>query len=97
MLTMGSRRYRSPQQMAAPIQQPLTPREEGTRGCRRRAEIRVRPRGARRKAFSGGRPIFRGGASGPAPGKGPVVVGGTAGDRSIPSAASSVSGRCRWQ
>ena len=56
MLTMGRRRYRSPQQMVAPMLQPLTPREEGTGGCRRGAEIRVRPRGARRKAFSGGRP-----------------------------------------
>ena len=56
MLTMGRRRYRSPRQMATPMLQPLTPREEGTRGCRRGAEIRVRPRGARRKPFSGGRP-----------------------------------------
>ena len=50
MLTMGRRRYRSPQQMAAPILQPLTPQEEGTGGCRRGAEIRVRPAalGARR-------------------------------------------------
>ena len=56
MLTMGRRRYRSLQQMAAPMLQPLTPREEGTGGCRRGAEIRVRPRGARRKAHSGGRP-----------------------------------------
>ena len=56
MLIMGRRRYRSPQQMAASIQQPLTPREEGTGGCRRGGEIRVRPRGARRKAISGGRP-----------------------------------------
>ena len=56
MLTMGRRRYRSPQQMAAPMLQPLTPREEGTGGCMRGAEIRVHPRGARRKAFSGGRP-----------------------------------------
>ena len=56
MLTMGHRRYRSPQQMAAPMLQPLTPWEEGTGGCRRGAEIRVRPCGARRQAHSGGRP-----------------------------------------
>ena len=56
MLTMGRRRYRSPQQMVAPMLQPLTPREEDTGGCRRGAEIRVRPRGAQRKVFSGGRP-----------------------------------------
>ena len=59
MLTMGRRRYRSPQQMAAPILQPLTPWEEGTGCCRRGAEIRVCPRGARHKAFSGGRPSSR--------------------------------------
>ena len=56
MLTMGRRRYRLPQHMAAPILQPLTPWEEGTGCCRRGAEIRVCPRGARHKAFSGGRP-----------------------------------------
>ena len=56
MLTMGRRRYRSPRQMPAPMLQPPTPREEGNGGCRRGAEIRVRPRGAQRKAFSGGRP-----------------------------------------
>ena len=56
MLTMGRRRYRSPQQMAAPILQPLTPREEGIGGCRRGAEIRVLHRGGQSKAFSGGRP-----------------------------------------
>ena len=56
MLTMGRRRYRSPRRMAAPVLQPLTPREEGTEGCRRGAKIRVRPRGARCKEFSGGRP-----------------------------------------
>ena len=59
MLTMGRRRYRSPQQMAAPMLQPPTPREEGTGGCRRGAEIRVRPHGAGRKVFSGGRPFAR--------------------------------------
>ena len=56
MLTMGRRKYRSPQQMAAPMLHPPTPQEEGTGGCRRGAEIRVRPRGGRSKAFSGGRP-----------------------------------------
>ena len=56
MLTMGRRRYRSPQQVAAPILQPHTPQEEGAGGCRRGAEIRVRHRGGRSKAFSGGRP-----------------------------------------
>ena len=56
MLTMGRRRYRSPQQMAAPMLQPPTPQEEGTGGCRRGAEIRAHPRGARSKASSGGRP-----------------------------------------
>ena len=56
MLTMGRRRYRSPQQMAASMLQPLTPREEGTEGCRRGAEILPRPRGARSKASSRGRP-----------------------------------------
>ena len=56
MLTMGRRRYRSPQQMAAPMLQPPTPQEEGTGGCRRGAEIRVHPCGGQSKAFSGGRP-----------------------------------------
>ena len=56
MLTMGRKRYRSPQQVAAPILQPHTPQEEGIGGCRRGAVIRVRPRGGRSKAFSGGRP-----------------------------------------
>ena len=56
MLTMGRRRYRSPQQVAAPILQPHTPQEEGAGGCRRGAEIRVRHRGCRSKAFLGGRP-----------------------------------------
>ena len=59
MLTMGRRRYRSPQQMAAPMLQPPTPQEEGTGGCRRGAEIRALPRGARSKAFSGCRPSAR--------------------------------------
>ena len=57
MLTMGRRRYRSPQQMAAPMLQPPTPQEEGTRGCRRGAEIRAHPRDARSKVFPGGRPF----------------------------------------
>ena len=56
MLTMGRRRYRSPQQMAAAMLQPLTPREEGTGGCRRGSEIRSRPHDARSKAPTGGRP-----------------------------------------
>ena len=56
MLTMGHRRYRSPWQMAAPIQQLPTPQEEGTGGCRRGAEIRSHPHNARSKASSGGRP-----------------------------------------
>ena len=56
MLTMGRRRYRSLQQMAAPMLQPHTPQGEGAGGCRRGAEIRVHPRGSRSKAFSGGRP-----------------------------------------
>ena len=56
MLTMGRRRYRSPQQMAAPMLQPPTPREEGTGGCRRGARIQVRPHGARHQAHSRGRP-----------------------------------------
>ena len=56
MLTMGRRRYRSPQQVAAPILQPHTPQEEGAGGCRRGAEIQVRPRNGRSKASSGGRP-----------------------------------------
>ena len=56
MLTMGRRRYRLPQQMDAPMLQPPTPQEEGTGGCRRGAEIRARPHGARSKAFPGGRP-----------------------------------------
>ena len=59
MLTMGRRRYRSPRQMAAPMLQPPTPREEGTGGCRRGAEIHVHPCGVRRKALSGGRPSVR--------------------------------------
>ena len=53
---MDRRRYRSSQRVAAPIQQLPTPQEEGTGGCRRGAEIRPRPRGARSKASSGGRP-----------------------------------------
>ena len=56
MLTMGHRRYRSPQQVAAPILQPHTPQEEGAGGCRRGAEIRHHHRGVRSKVFSGGRP-----------------------------------------
>ena len=56
MLTMGRKRYRSPQQVAAPILQPHTPQEEGAGGCRRGAEIRHHHRGVRSKAFSGGRP-----------------------------------------
>ena len=56
MLTMGHRRYRSPHQTAAPMLQPPTPREEGTGGCRRGAEIRARPREAQSKAFPRGRP-----------------------------------------
>ena len=55
-LTMGRRRYRSPQQMAAPMLQPHTPQGEGAGGYMIGAEIRVRPRGGRSKAFSGGRP-----------------------------------------
>ena len=56
MLTMGRRRYRSSQRVAAPILQLPTPREEGAGGCRRGAEIRPRPRDARTKASSRGRP-----------------------------------------
>ena len=56
MLTMGRRRYRLPQQVAAPILQPHTPQEEGVGGCRRGAEIRHHHRGVRSKVFSGGRP-----------------------------------------
>ena len=56
MLTMGRRRYRSPQQMAAPMVQPPTPQEEGTGGCRRGAEIRHHHHGVQSKAFPGGRP-----------------------------------------
>ena len=56
MLTMGRKRYRSPQQVATPILQPHTPREGGAGGSRRGAEIQVRPHGGRSKAFSGGRP-----------------------------------------
>ena len=55
MLIMCRRRYRSPQQMVAPMLQPPAPQEDGTRGYRRGAEIRVRPRVARSKAFSGSR------------------------------------------
>ena len=55
-LTMGRRRYRSPQRMAAPTLQPLIPQEEGAGGCRKGAEIRTHPRGSRAKVFSGGRP-----------------------------------------
>ena len=56
MLTMGRRKFRSLQQKVTPAQQ--TPfRQEGcTGGCRRGAEIWVRPCGAQRKAFSRGRP-----------------------------------------
>ena len=57
MLTMGRRRYRSPQQVVAPILQPHTPQEEGAGGYRRGAEIRVRHRGGWSKAFSGGSPL----------------------------------------
>ena len=46
----------SSRRMAAPIQQPPTPQEEGTGGCRRGTEIRPRPHGARSNASSGGRP-----------------------------------------
>ena len=56
MLTMSHRRYRSLQQMAATMLQPPTPQEEGTGGYRRGAGIQARPRGARSKAPSVGRP-----------------------------------------
>ena len=56
MLTMGRRRYRSPQQVAALILQPHTPQEEGAGNCRRGAKIRHHHRGVRSKASSGGRP-----------------------------------------
>ena len=53
---MGHRRCRSPQRAAAPLQQSLTPQEEGVGGCRGGAEIRHHHRGVRSKVFSGGRP-----------------------------------------
>ena len=56
MLTMGRRRYRSPQQMAAPMLQPHTPQGEGAGGYRRGAEIRHHHRSVRSKVLSGGRP-----------------------------------------
>ena len=56
MLTMGRRRYRSSQQVAAPILQPHTPQEEGAGGCRRGAGIRHHHRSVRSKVFSGDRP-----------------------------------------
>ena len=55
MLTMGRMKFRSLQRKAAPAQHPPFRQEERTRGCRRGAEIRAHPRGARSKAFSGGR------------------------------------------
>ena len=53
---MDRKRCRLPQRAATPLPQPPTPREEDAGGCRRGAEIRVRPHGGRSKAFSGGRP-----------------------------------------
>ena len=53
---MDHRRYRSSRRMAAPIQQPPTPQEEGTGGCRKGAEIRHHHCGVRSKASLGGRP-----------------------------------------
>ena len=56
MLTMGHRRFRSRQRMAAPVLQPPSPQEEGTGGSRRGAGSLDPPHGMRSKAFSGGRP-----------------------------------------
>ena len=56
MLTMGHRRFRSLQRMAAPVRQSPSPREEGTGGSRREAGSQAPPHGARSKAFFRGRP-----------------------------------------
>ena len=56
MLTMGRRKSRSLQRMAAPVQQPPSPQEEGTGGSRRGAGSQAPPHGMRSKAFFGGRP-----------------------------------------
>ena len=56
MLTMGRRRYGSPQQMVAPTLQPPTPQEEGTGGSRRGVGSQAPPHVVRSKVFFGGRP-----------------------------------------
>ena len=89
MLTMGHRRYRSPQQMAAPKLQPPIPQEEGAGGCRRGAEIRVRPGGTHRKAFSGGRPSTREVPQGLPPAEDPWSSG-------EPLATALPHWRCPW-
>ena len=56
MLTMGRRRFRSLQQMAALVRRSPSPREEGTGGSRIGAESQAPPHGTWSKAFSRGRP-----------------------------------------
>ena len=56
MLTMDRRRSRSLQWMASPLQQPPSPQEEGTGGCRRGVRGQAPPHGTRSKVFLGGRP-----------------------------------------
>ena len=56
MPIVDRRKCRSRQRVAAPLPQFPTPQEEGAGGCKRGAEIRAHPRGARSKASSGGRP-----------------------------------------
>ena len=55
MLTMDRRRFRSLQWMASPLQQPPSPQEEGTGGCRRGAGSQAPPHSARSKVFLRGR------------------------------------------
>ena len=56
MLTMGRRRFRSRQRMAALVRQPPSPREEGTGGSRRGVGSQAPPHGVQSKVFFGGRP-----------------------------------------
>ena len=56
MLTMGRRKFRSPQRMAAPVRQSPSPQEEGTGGSRRGVGGQDPLHAMRSKEFFGGRP-----------------------------------------
>ena len=87
MLTMGRRRFRSLQRMVAPVLQPPCPQEEGTGAAGEGPGARLLPTacGARHSSEVG---PLRGRCPGASPGRGPVVVGGTAGVHFSPLASS---------